>query len=176
LAREATAAWEAERRVFGLYLDFASLRLGIDSLKALRFGNADISVLLPEVAVSRELGPEQGSQSARAGPESFIAGTLGRLTYLRPEGVGVISAALVALGVSGRVAERYEANVRAGLLLACVRLSSATCVESAAEALRLTGAQRVTATRVSFCAEEHDSGDRGEWRLAQDFADSVLVC
>jgi hypothetical protein len=136
----------SESRVFGLYQDFVSLRSCVDRLKALHFGNNDISVLFPEAAVSNDLSsPPASSASAAKSPVAFIGGTLGSLTYIRPEKIGIISAALVDLGVPEREAELYEGSLRDGSLLACVRSSVARCVESAVEALMLTGAERVIA-------------------------------
>ena len=137
-----------EGRVFGLYRDFPSLRLGVDSLKALQFSNNDIAVLFPESAVSKTFSEEEdGAEAAAADPAAFIGGALGWLTYVRPEGDGVIAGALVALGVSPGQADFYEEHLRSGSLLVSIRSSSPSQFENAAGALAATGADLVVAGR-----------------------------
>lgn len=83
---------------------------------------------------------------SRNAPVPFIGGTLSSLTYVRPEKFGIISAALVDLGVPAREAEAYEGSLRDGSLLACV-CSQARCTESALQAFVQTGAEKVIAAR-----------------------------
>ena len=135
----------AENRILGLYRDFVSLRFCVDRLKALHFGNSDISVLFPEAAVSNDVSPPADPKSRNA-PVPFIGGTLSSLTYVRPEKFGIISAALVDLGVPAREAEAYEGSLRDGSLLACV-CSQAGCTETALQAFVQTGAEKVIAAR-----------------------------
>lgn len=148
-----------EDRVFGLYRDFPSLRSGVDSLKALRFDNNDISVLFPEEAVSETFSPDERpfESATPGGPDAFIGGALGWLTYVRPERPGLIAIALAGLGVPQPDAELYERNLRCGALLVCIRSSSAKRVESAAGALSLTGAEQVVSGRAVLQSE----GDHG---------------
>lgn len=155
----------AENRILGLYRDFVSLRSCVDRLKALHFGNNDISVLFPEAAVSNEVSSSEAKN--RDAPVAFIGGTLGSLTYVRPERFGIISAALVDLGVPEREAEAYEGSLRDGSLLACVCSSKARCTESALEAFVQTGAERIIA-----------AGSRGSPHIAgtDRVADAVLIC
>jgi len=158
-----TVTLRQEERVFGLYRDFPSLRSGVDSLKALRFDNNDISVLFPEEAVSETFSPDEGDEgpfeSAAPGkPVAFIGGSLGWLTYVRPERPGLIAIALAGLGVPQPDAELYERNLRCGALLVCIRSSSAKRVESAAGALSLTGAEQVVSGRSVLQSEGDDYG------------------
>jgi hypothetical protein len=148
----------APGRVFGLYRDFVGLRSGVDSLKALRFEDKDISVLFPEAAVSRAFpADETRCDTATPGePPAFIGGVLGWLTYVRPERAGIIAAALASLGVSKREAELYEKNLRGGGLLVCIRSSSTKRIRSARGALTITGAERVVTGHV---AQPDGSGD-----------------
>ena len=136
-----------EGRIFGLYRDFPSLRLGVDSLKALRFDNQDISVLFPEAAVSRTLAEQDREAEASGQDAAFIGGALGWLTYVRPERSGIIAGALVSLGMPAREADLYEENLRSGHLLLCIRSSSTARSESAVNALAATGAESVATAR-----------------------------
>jgi hypothetical protein len=176
MERRANPIVGGESRVFGLYRDFASLRSGVDALKASRFDNNDIAVLFPEAAVSKVLSAEPAdSPGTPNDSKAFIGGTLGWLTYVRPEKDGVISAALVDLGVPQGEAELYEANLRGGRLLACIRSSSNKSIQSAIEALVLTGAERVLAARES----RRPKGTNGIGRepLAERlFCKAVFVC
>lgn len=139
-------ATRGEERLFGLYRDFSSLRLGVDSLKALRFGNSDISVLFPEAAVSKTLPEaENDSEPAAAQAPAFIGGSLGWLTYVRPERTGIIADALVALGVSPSKASLYEDHLRSGCLLLSIRLTSQAQFDNVTSALTATGAEAVVA-------------------------------
>ncbi len=142
-------ALQQEGRVFGLYRDFPSLRLGVDSLKALEFSNNDIAVLFPESAVSKTFSEEENDAEAAADPAAFIGGALGWLTYVRPERDGVIAGALVALGVSPGQADLYEEHLRSGSLLVSIRSSSPSQFENAAGALTATGADSVVAGRAA---------------------------
>lgn len=166
-----------EQRVFGIYADFGSLRSALDRLKALRFRNRDISVLLPEGAVSKGLPAEQ-TVSAKAGRSgSFIGGTLAWLTYVRPARVGIISGALGLLGVPQRAAEQYERNLRSGLLLVCVRMSSAKYVKHVFEAFRLTGAEEVVAAISDTSpVEVVCADDQADLWFAGELTSSSLVC
>jgi len=147
MEKRTTETVRADSRIFGLYDDFASLRAGVDNLKALRFCNNDISVLFPETTVSKSFLPEGDSPSSDE-RKAFIGGTLGWLTYVRPERVGIVSAALVNLGVPEYEADLYETSLRGGRLLVCVR-SAKHSLESVMKAISLAGAQRVIAVRPS---------------------------
>lgn len=141
-------ATRQEGRVFGLYRDFPSLRWGVDRLKALRFSNNDISVLFPEAAVSKTL-PEADceAETAPGQADAFIGGSLGWLTYVRPDRRGIIADALIALGVNPSKARVYEEHLRSGCLLLCIRLKSLAQVDDAESALAATGAESVVAGR-----------------------------
>lgn len=134
-------------RVFGLYPDFPSLRAGVDTLKALRFTNHDISVLFSETAVAKTFEAEDDPEPESADSSAFIGGPLGLFTYVRPEREGVIADALVTLGVAPRRAGLYEDGLRSGSLLLCIRSSSTAQFDDAAAALVATGAESVQAAR-----------------------------
>lgn len=140
-------------RVFGLYKDFPSLRSGVDNLKALSFSNRDISVLFPETAVSKAFGEENDADVMSERDSAFIGGSLGWLTYVRPERKGVIADALVTLGVGPREADLYENHLRSGSLLVCIRSTSTDQFDDAAAALMATGAESVLAARPSTPAK-----------------------
>src|SRR6185437_1358900 len=130
---------------FGVFSSFGTLRTGVDALKASGFRNGDISVLFPEEAVSRTM-PVDGDAAAPAQPgkvQPLIGGTLGWLTYINPTGTGVVSGALISLGVPGYEAERYESRLRNGGLLLCVRSVSPEQTEHAYDVLARTGAEDV---------------------------------
>jgi hypothetical protein len=139
------AMLERTNSLFGIYLNFKDLRHGVDELKKFRFRNNDISVLFPEAAVSKTLpdepGPHAPAVPVRAA-EPLIGGTLGWLTYINPTSVGVVSEALVGLGVPAYDAERYETRIRNGALLVCVRCL-AGLTKGATEILARTGAKEI---------------------------------
>jgi hypothetical protein len=139
-------------RVFGLYRDFGTLRSGVENLKALRFGNRDISVLFPEAAVAGTLSPQvPGLNDYPTGqePAAFIGGLVDQLTYVRPERNGIIAAALAGFGVPVVDAAVFEEHLRKGELMVCVRSSSTKQVRNAEDALASTGAERVVRSRPS---------------------------
>lgn len=132
---------------FAVYLSFGTLRTGVDALKTSGFRNGDISVLFPEEAVSKTMpsdGDSSPETSQTAQPlQPLIGGTLGWLTYINPSGTGVISGALISLGVPSYEAERYEGRLQNGGLLLCVRSGSVEQAERAYEALSHSGAEDV---------------------------------
>jgi hypothetical protein len=166
-----------QNRVFGLYRDFPSLRCGVDNLKALRFDNSDISVLLPEAAVSETL-PVDEQLAAATSPEplAFIGGPLGWLTYVRPECPGIIATALSDLGVPRTEAELYERNLRCGALLVCVRTSSRKSIDNAAGVLSLTGAERVLRGRAGLRAQGDDNRELLEHLAKDQVSIPAFVC
>ncbi|MGH9736020.1 MAG: hypothetical protein ACRD8A_15690 [Candidatus Acidiferrales bacterium] len=133
-------------RVFGLYRDFPSLRLGVDTLKALSFTNQDISVLLPEKAVSDTLPGDQCLGIGSGNSSAFIGGALGWLTYVRPDAEGVIAGALVTLGISPLQAGTYENQLRSGLLFVSILSRTSAQVDNASAVLIATGAESVIAS------------------------------
>lgn len=168
-------AFRQRGRVFGLYRDFSSLRLGVDSLKALSFTNRDISVLLPEKAVSETLPEDESLGAAPENASAFIGGALGWLTYVRPEGEGIIAGALVTLGVSPHQAGMYETQLNSGLLLVSIRSNTSSQVENAAAILMATGAESVIASRPSGQSQHDRTGARpllGSMRLVE----TVFTC
>lgn len=141
---------------FGVYLSFSTLRTGVDALKTSGFRNSDISVLFPEEAVSKTMPGEETEPppaTLRGTPhkpqpkmQPLIGGTLGWLTYISPAGTGIVSGALISLGVPGYEAERYESRLRNGGLLLCVRSTSPEQAERAYDVLAHSGAEDVLFT------------------------------
>lgn len=158
-------------RVFGLYPDFPSLRAGVDTLKALRFDNQDISVLFSETAVAKtfEGGDDPEPEPESADSSAFIGGPLGWLTYVRPERTGVIADALVTLGVAPRRAGLYENGLRSGSLLLCIRSSSPAQFDDAAAALAATGAESVQTAKPLSIPEKRRAIPHGLQRAEQLF-------
>ncbi len=140
-------------RVFGLYRDFPSLRLGVDSLKALSFTNGDISVLLPESAISKALPDEDDLAAPPQTEAAFIGGALEGMTYVRPERAGIIADALTTLGMRPRQADMYEHQLRSGSLLVSIQSRSTAQIDDATAALIATGAESVIASRSSMNSE-----------------------
>jgi hypothetical protein len=165
-----------ENCVFGLYRNFASLRSGVDSLKTLRFGDNDISVLLPEAAISKGASPDHVEpRASRQSSFNLIGGTLRRLTYIRPERNGIISAALANLGVPECDGDVYERNLRKGFLLACIR-STTKRVKSVMEALVLTGAEMVMAAPTPVDSAGSGGIDPAEFSVFATFSHTAFVC
>ncbi len=174
--RRPTTTASADSRIFGLYRDFASLCAGVNNLKALRFRNNDISILFPEVAVSKGFSPNQiDSSYAESDSAPFIGGTLGWLTYVRPERVGIVSAALANLGVPEGEADLYEGLLRRGHLLVCVRSSVKNNLEAAMKAVRMAGAERVIAVRASSRRNRNNGIDTLELPLDAHVSPAALV-
>jgi hypothetical protein len=176
MPKRRTTTVSADTRVFGLYSDFASLRTGVDNLKSLRFAHSDISVLFAEAAVLKSfapLGPD--SLGLRSEPQAFIGGTLRWLTYVRPEGAGIISAALAGFGVAEGEADLYERSLRQGRLLVCVRCSGDKSRAEAIKAISLAGAEQVVAACSSFRGSGEPSADCYEVLVHEQLAGRALV-
>lgn len=143
--------------VFGLYRDFRALRAGANALKGLGFGNHDVSVLFPERALPLGTSDDHFQPAFfRAGigfMGPLIGGTLALLTYIRPEGRGIVAGALVSMGIPSYEAEQYEGGIRAGKLLICARSFSCGFANRAMEALLRTGAQNIVATLNSAASQ-----------------------
>jgi hypothetical protein len=149
----------ADSRIFGLYRDFATLRAAVANLTALCYSNDDISVFFPEAAVSKNFLANNDSGTPANDPAAFIGGTLASLAYVRPESVGVVSAALADLGVPDCEAELYESSLRQGHLLVCVRSSAESSVATTMNAIALVGAEHVIAVRASSRRKRTESLD-----------------
>lgn len=114
------------RAVFGIYPNYSSVELAVDSLRAANFRNTDISVLFPENAgapslpggsVAKSLGMEKGTKAPEgattgAGSGAVIGGTLGWLAGIGALAIpgigpfiaaGPLVAALAGAGVGGAV-------------------------------------------------------------------------
>lgn len=162
--------------VFGLYPSITSVEIGIDELKSAGFSNADISVLLPESAGTRDVAHEKSTKAPEgattgAGTGVIVGGALGWLMgigALAIPGVGPfiaagpVMAALAAAGVAGTVggiagaligmgipeyeAKQYEGQVKNGGILLSVHSENSSSTRHAKEILKRTGAQDIAAT------------------------------
>lgn len=135
----------ADSRIFGLYRDFAALRAALANLMALCYSSTEVSVLFPEAAVAKNFFAEN---IVPAADPVFIGGTLASLTYVCPDSIGVVSAALAHLGVPECEADLYESSLRQGHLLVCVS-SDEINVTVTMNAIALVGAERVIAVSAS---------------------------
>lgn len=158
--------------VFGIYADFVTLRTSVDSLIAFGFRSDDISLLFPESAVSRTLSREEAPRAlaARArGLGPLIGGNLDFLTYIRPEGRGVVCGALKLLGVPTDEAKKYEGWLRNGELLVGVQSECTGQTELATAILVETGAHNVwaAANRPETIESSRTSRSANGWRNPQ---------
>jgi hypothetical protein len=140
MAREKTA-------VFGIFLDFSTLRRAVKCLKRIGLHSDEISVLFRESAVSNTLSPEELPEPPAAQElEPLIGGTLGSLTYIRTDTLGVVSAALESIGVPWFDAQRHERRLRGGGVLISVRCGSLERRDSISEILARAGALDITSS------------------------------
>jgi hypothetical protein len=134
--------------VFGIYPDFSTLRRAVECLKRIGLDSDEISVLFRESAVAKTLSPGDRADTAAASPdpEPLIGGTLGCLTYIRTDSVGVVSAALESIGVPRFDAQRHEYRLRSGGLLISVQCANLERRDSISEVLARTGALDITSS------------------------------
>ena len=142
--------------VFGMYPDFRTLRTSVDVLKSFGFRNEAISVLFPERVVVKGLsfGPEPLSFE-RAKP--LIGDAVGALMRVEAANLGVVSEALVTVGVSMATARGYEDFFRRGELLLGIRSQAWVAAERAEGILHRTGAHHITRTSTQSAGLLHAS-------------------
>jgi hypothetical protein len=162
--------------VFGIYADRMSVERAVDALREGGFRAADISVLFPENAGTKDFAVDKGTKAPEgattgAGTGAAIGGTLGWLAgigALAIPGVGPfiaagpIMAALAGIGVGGAVggvtgalvgmgmpeyeAKRYEGRITKGGILLSVHSDNSEWTKRAKEILERTGAQDISST------------------------------
>ena len=169
----------ANTAVFGIYRNRIDVENAVDRLKASGFRNADISVLFPENAGTREFAHEKNTKAPEgaaggAGTGALLGGALGWLVGIGALAIpglgpfiaaGPIMAALAGAGVGGTVgglfgaliglgvpeyeAKRYEGFVKSGGILMSVHSDSAEWNRRAKEILDQSGAKDVSSSAES---------------------------
>jgi hypothetical protein len=167
---------------FGIYKSVSAADTATDALVKAGFTASDVSVLLPENLVTRQIGTEKATKAPEgattgAGTGAVLGGTLGLLAgigALAIPGVGPfiaagpIMAALAGMGVGGAVgglagaliglgmpeyeAKRYEGRLKEGGILLSVHCDTSDQIKRAKEVLKNTGAEDISSTGESSSA------------------------
>ena len=168
--------------IFGIYLNFASLRKCVDCLKAIGCRTTDISVLSPDHGATTPLGSVDGEAvTAAASSEAIMVGSLGWFTYIRTPPVGLLTRALTSLGVPAYEAERYENRIKNGGLLLSVRSASPVWTERIGEILKETGAEEMSKsedavlTILGRAPAEHAKPRTERTRIASEIRESAFA-
>lgn len=162
--------------VFGIYPSYTGVEIGVDALRAAGFNNADISVLFPESAGTRDFAHEKSTKAPEgattgAGTGVVLGGAMGWLLGIGALAIpglgpfiaaGPIMAALAGAGVGGTVggiagaligmgipeyeAKRYEGRVKDGGILLSVHTDNSDLTKQAKEILKRTSAQDISST------------------------------
>lgn len=161
---------------FGIYPNRASVEKAVDTLKAEKFRNSDISVLFPQNEGSKDFAHEKNTKAPEgaatgAGAGALLGGGLGWLVGIGALAIpglgpfiaaGPIMAALAGAGVGGAVggltgalvgmgipeyeAKRYEGRVKDGGILLSVHCDDSSWTSKAKEILERTGGEDVSST------------------------------
>lgn len=174
--------------VFGIFRDTVSVGGALQALRTAGFRNADVSVLIPENAGTRDFvhhkdtkAPEGATTGAASG--AVIGGVLGWLAgigALAIPGIGPFIAAgpimgmlagagaagvaggvvgsLVGMGIPEYEAKRYEGHVKSGGILMSVHCGSSELVSRAKRILEETGGEDVSSA--SEAAADYATSDR----------------
>ena len=167
---------EKNTAVFGIYPSYADVEVGVDALRSAGFRNADISVLFPESAGTRDFAHEKNTKAPEgattgAGTGVVLGGAMGWLlgigalaipglgpfiaagpimAALAGAGVGSaiggITGALIGMGIPEYEAKRFEGRVKDGGILLSVHSDSSEWTKRAKEILKRTGAQDISST------------------------------
>lgn len=162
--------------VFGIYPSYTSVETGVDGLRSAGFSNADISVLFPEGAGTRDFAHEKNTKapegaSTGAGTGIVLGGAMGWLLGIGAlaipglgpfiaagpimaamagagvgGAVGGIAGALIGMGIPEYEAKRYEGRVKDGGILLSVHTDNSDWIKRAKEVLKQTGAQDISST------------------------------
>src|SRR6266481_5726144 len=162
--------------VFGIYPSYTAVEIGVDELRVAGFRNADISVLFPESAGTKDFAHQKNTKApegatAGAGTGVVLGGAMGWLVGLGAiaipglgpfiaagpimaalagagvgGAVGGITGALIGLGIPEYEAKRYEGRVKDGGILLSVHSDSSDWTKRAKEMLKSTGAEDVSST------------------------------
>ena len=166
-------ATEKRSAVFGIYASRADVEMAVNALVDAEFPSADISVLVPAGAGTRDLAHEKHTKAPEGTTTGVVTGgavggALGLLAGIGSLAVpglgpflaaGPLVATLAGLGAGGAVggfigalvgvgipeyeAVRYEGRVKAGGLLLSVHCDTAGDVRLAKDILKRTGAQDI---------------------------------
>jgi len=156
----------------------------VDSLKAARFSNNDISVLFPDKSGSKDFAHEQHTKAPEgaatgAGTGGIAGGVLGWLVgmgslaipgvgpfiaagpimaALAGAGVGAavggLSGALIGMGIPEYEAKRYEGKIKDGNILISVHAENGDEVSRAKEIFERVGAHDISYTEEESVSEE----------------------
>jgi len=167
------------KAVFGIYVSQLDAENAVHGLKLAGFRAADISILFPDNAGTKDLAMERNTKApegtaAGAGSGAVVGGILGWLAGIGAlaipglglfvaagpimamlSGIGVggvlggIAGALVGLGTPEYEAKRYEGRIRKGGILLSVHCDDSDWVKTARAILDQTGAEDVSATTES---------------------------
>jgi hypothetical protein len=162
--------------VFGIYPSYTSVEIGVDALRTAGFSNADISVLFPESAGTRDFAHEKNTKAPEgattgAGTGIVLGGAMGWLMGIGAlaipgigpfiaagpimaamagagvgGAVGGIAGALIGMGIPEYEAKRYEGRVKDGGILLSVHTDSSDWIKQAKDVLKRTGAQDISST------------------------------
>src|ERR1700692_3617441 len=165
--------------VFGIYSTREGVETAADLLARSGFPVTDISVLLPEMLGSKDMGTEKATKAPEgaatgAGSGAVLGGALGLLAgigALAIPGVGPfiaagpIMAALAGVGVGGAVggftgaliglgipeyeAKRYEGRIQKGGILLSVHCDTSDEIKRAKEVMKNTGGEDISSTSES---------------------------
>lgn len=162
--------------VFGIYSSVSQAERGVDALVQGRFPNADISVLVPDQAGTKDFAHEKHTKAPEGTATGVatggaIGGTLGLLAGIGALAIpglgpfiaaGPIMGALAGLGVGGAVggfvgalvgmgipeyeAKRYEGRVKDGGILLSVHCATSEQITRAKDILTETGADDIASS------------------------------
>lgn len=167
---------KGNKAVFAIYDNKSELESGVDRLKMNGFRLSDISILLPQESGVQELKHTKSSKApegaaAGAGTGAILVGVLGLLAGVGllaipgvgpfigagpimaslagigvGSAVGVVSGALVGLGIPEYEAKRYEGFVKEGGILMSVHVDDAEWADKAKKILENSGAKDISVT------------------------------
>jgi hypothetical protein len=162
--------------VFGIYPSYSAVESAVDALKAARFRNTDISVLMPENVGTKDFAHEKNTKAPEgaatgAGTGLVLGGGLGWLVGIGAlaipglgpliaagpimaalAGIGVgtavggITGGLIGMGIPEYEAKRYEGRIKEGGILLSVHSDSSEWTKKAKDILKNTGAQDISST------------------------------
>ena len=174
--------------VFGIYANTTAAESAVDQLISVGFSNDDVSVLMSDVAGTKEFAHEKATKAPEGTAVGVttggvVGGTLGLLAgigALAIPGVGPLIAAgpimgaLAGLGVGGAVdglvgalvgmgipeyeAKRYEGRVKDGGVLLSVHCDTSEEISRAKDTLKATGAEDIASSGEEAAAK----GDSAE--------------
>lgn len=161
---------------FGLYKTRLQVEEAVNTFKAEGFRNADVSVLLPENAGSKDLGHEKHTKAPEGATTGATSGVLlgGALGWLAGIGalaipgigpfiaagpimaalagagavgaLGGVTGALVGAGMPEYEAVRYEGRIKHGGILLSIHCDNEDWVKKAKALLHETGAEDISST------------------------------